>query len=454
MKRPAIFLFLLLFFSLSVFATPTPETSQRITVLMGPSAPTPSGFILPDYALAQFNKDFPNVEVVFNVTPTNVITEAMTTALAANDAPNVYMDYIGRVSTYIVPEYALDLRGYVRDLHLYYEGMLDAFTRGDAVLGLPGLGGAQGMAVNMDIMKEIGFTPRADWTIEDFLRMCELVKQKYSGEKWGTGMFAANQSGDYLINNWFAAVGAKFYAPGDYSRTTIATNGAKVYELFQTMARQGYIRADAAVQTDDDYVLDWANGKLGATAFFPAWLPPYFGVIAEQGNVSAEHLALLEKAKKANPDMSFTNLYQAGLVPYPFEVQFFPFPRTAGVDRVPTYTSIAAIVVHKTGTDADIWGARFAEYMNDGKSQSEQSSGGVLPNRRDAPMLSTDPLLLQVQSILAKNGAVDQGGSAAFFNATRVLHYPVLQKVLDLKITPEAAIKEYESALNRVLSDY
>ena len=58
--------------------------------------------------------------------------------------------------------------------------------------------------------------------------MAELVKQKYNGKKFATGMFAANQSGDYLLNNWFASFGVSFYKNGDYNNPVMAsTGGAK-----------------------------------------------------------------------------------------------------------------------------------------------------------------------------------------------------------------------------------
>ena len=38
-------------------------------------------------------------------------------------------------------------------------------------LGLPMTGSAQGMAINLDIMKEIGYTVPDNWTIDDFLKM-------------------------------------------------------------------------------------------------------------------------------------------------------------------------------------------------------------------------------------------------------------------------------------------
>ena len=278
MKRWILFL-VVLFIAGSVFGAGLQE-ERTITLLHGGN-PDLGGWTRYDDAAERMRADFPGVTVeMLQIDLSTGSALTMVALNAAGDTPNIYVDFIGRVSESLVSEFALPLNGYIRDLDQYVD--LSPYTRDGKVLGLPDVGGAQGMAVNMEIMREIGFTPTWDWTIEDFLKMAELVKQKYGGEKWATGMFAANQSGDYLINNWFASFGAEYYADG-YAITTIDKGGAKAYEFFQTLVRNGYIPPDAATLTDDDYVLQWARGELAATAFFPAWIKPYFDTVFSNG---------------------------------------------------------------------------------------------------------------------------------------------------------------------------
>jgi ABC-type glycerol-3-phosphate transport system substrate-binding protein len=372
-----------------------------------------------DYGVGKLAKDFPG----WKVTPllidlSNGSTMTMDALLAAGKSPNVLYDTLVRSSKYIVPAYALPLNGVVRDLNKYND--LAAYTRGGKVLALPAPGGAQGMCINLDIMDAIGYVVPDDWTIADFLEMAGKVKEKFGDKKWATGMFAANQSGDYLIQNWFPAFGVEFFKAGQYTISTVAkTGGAKVYEFFQTLAKEGYIPPNAATLNDDDYALQWFSSQLAATAFFPGWMDPYWKTGIEQKAIDK-----------------------------PFRVKYVPFPRGPGVKKSPTYSSNAAIVVRKTGAFADKVAARFAEYINDAWSQTEQTKGLVLPNRKDAKMLVDNESVAQVLDIVAKNGIYESGITTAKFPAIRTCQYPILQKVLTFKITPVEAAIAYEQAVN------
>ena len=419
MKRLFVFV-LLVMLAGAVFAEGAKEVPREITILTGANE------TLPEFALAleKFAADYPDVAVrVLRLDLSDGSTLTMDAQLAAGTTPNIYQDYIGRVSKYLVPEFALDLTGYLRDIDKYNAGVLGPYTRGGKLLGLPQPAGVQGFAVNLDIAEAVGFEVRDDWTVAEFFDLAERVKQHYGGTKYVTGLFAANQSGDYLVNNWFAAFGASHYKAGDYSRTTIAeTGGAKVYEFFQTLVRNGYVRDNSATLTDDDYVIHWASEEIAGGAFFQAWVKPYFDSVKSQGIGDG------------------------------FRYKFVPFPRAEGVERVPTYASMGAIVVHRTDTVQDEWAARLAEYLNDGESQTMMSMVDVVPNRSDARMLSSSDHVVQTAIIAQRNGIMDVGLTTPMFAATRPQHFPVLQKVLNLELTPDEAIAEYERRLNDALS--
>ena len=418
MKR-SITILLILLLSFSLFAD-----SKILTVLAAPPAKDIDGESNIEYATRMFNKDFPDVKVDYQfVNLGDGSTMTIDAMLAAGIPPNVYIDTLVRASKLIVPEYALPLDGKIRDLSKYNKDALDPFRRDGKLLALPQQGAPQGFCINLDIMDEIGYKVPDKWTVADFLKMAELVKQKYAGKKFATGMFAGNQSGDYLINNWFAAFGAKYYKPGDYSKTTIReTGGAKVYEFFQTLVKNGYVPPMSATLDDDVYAAEWAKGNYAATAFFAAWMEPYWKTAIEQGHIKA-----------------------------PFRVQYVPFPRGPGVKDVPTYSSYAAYVIHKTGTIADTWAARFVEYANDAYVQKWQATKKTFPNRSDVKVVYDDPAIMQILKIYQDGGLYDAGVTTAKFPATRPQHYPVLQKVLNLTISPSDAIAEYERRLNEAL---
>lgn len=387
------------------------------------TAPFGAGDKRPLYAIEKFNKDFPDVNVKhLLVDVTDGSTMSMDAMLAAGKAPNIYMDTLVRSSKYMTPAFALDLTKYVRDLKQYTD--LGPYTRNGKVYGLPTPGGAQGMAINLDIMAEIGYTVPDNWTIDDFLKMAALVKAKYKGKKYATGMFAANQSGDYLINNWFFAFGAKYYPSGDYSHSILSsTGGEKAYEFFQLLDKNGYIPSGSGMLNDDDYALSWSIGEFAATAFFAGWMDSYWKTAIEQGLIKA-----------------------------PFKVKYVPFPRASNVKTVPTYMANAAIVVHATGTEQDLWASRLAEYLNDATAQGLMAPLKNMVSRKDVKEKTDDIYLAQIDAIIKKGGILDVGLTSPKFSATRVVHFPILQKVLAGKLTPKEAIKAYEAKINEVMS--
>ena len=74
---------------------------------------------------------------------------------------------------------------------------------------------------------------------------------------------------------------------------------------------------------------------------------------------------------------------------------------------------------------------------------------GYVVDRKDVK-LSNDIHLQQVAKIVQENGIFDFGLSDRRFTERRALQYPILQQVLMLKTTPEAAIKKFQDALNSV----
>jgi len=279
------FLFVLLAVGIATvgFATPTvEETVTEITVLTTATYDTNEQF---RYAVDKFHEDYPDVAV--RTLALDLSTGSAMTMDALHEAdlrPNIYWDHPSRVSKYMIPGYALPLDDAIRGLDQYNDGILDPYRHDGVLYGIPEAGQANGMAINLDIMEEIGYTVPENWTVDDFLEMCELVKQFYGGEKWGTFMYAKTMSGDYMINTWWGAFGAKMFAPGDYSHTTIReTGGAKVHEFYQLLASNGYIPPGAATLADGESFGMWGEGKFAAVPFFPGWVETYQKIGVDRG---------------------------------------------------------------------------------------------------------------------------------------------------------------------------
>lgn len=418
MKKVFIFVLLVLI-SFYSFANGASEDQNTLTVLHGGDTifGDTSMFKL---AEEKFHRDYPNIKIVWNkLDLSDGSTLTMDAQIAAGTPPNVYIDSMVRASKYMVKEYAYPLNS-VRDLKAYNVGVLDQFYRDGNLMALPQPGGAQSICVNMDVLKELNYEIPKNWTIDDYLNLAELVKQKYGEKKYITMLFAANQSGDYLLHNWFEVFGAHYYLKANYDKATIAsTGGEKAYQFYQKLIKNGYVPPNAATLTDDDYALQWYSGNLVATTFFPSWVKPYFDTAKSQGMPT-------------------------------FNYKFVPFPR-ATKNGVPLYVNSAALVVHKTGTDIDKAAVRLVEYMNDAESQGLMAKyTGVLPNRKDAIYQPTDQGTLDVMFIAKAYGFYDAGVTDPRFTERRALQFPILQDLFNFKISPKEAIELYEKKLSSI----
>lgn len=427
MKRLLILLVAVLF-AVTAFAGAPAEEEAITEITFLANASVDSWDIA--WALNEFAKDYPDVTVtMIGLDITGGSTMTMDALLRAGMAPNLYRDWSGRVGKYLTPDFALPLDDYIRDLDAYYPSYLEAYTIDGQVLGLPSVASGQAMMINLDIMAEIGYEVPDNWTITEFLKMCKIVKNFYGGEKFGTGIYAANQSGDYIWSNWFPAFGAEFFADGDYSRSAIVdTGGEQVHAFFQDLVRNEFIPPHAGALRDYDIFTALGRGEIAALGFYPAWVETYQNVAAEFFNAKGEDYT-------------------------PFEYKFVSFPSVTG-ESVPSYISGGATVIRKTGTEADAMAARFLEYLNSATVQTMATAYQMTPNRSDAHILNPDPRVLEVVEVLNAGGVYDVGLTQEWFAAVRPQHFPVLQKVLALAIEPYDSIREYADRVNAVLAEW
>ncbi len=423
MKKPML-LFMILAIAASLFATgmvvETEDVIEEITILTGGTYETS---LVKKYAVDKFNEDYPEVTVRFLALDLSTgSTMSMTALQEANIPPNVYEDWNGRIAGFSIPGYALPLDDAVRGLDQFYDGVLDPYRTDGVLYAVPSPSQSNGMVINLDIMDEIGYTVPDNWTVLDFLEMCELVKRFYGGEKWGTFMYAKTMSGDYQINNWFGTFGAEFFAPGDYTRSTIReTGGAKVHAFFQTLMRNGYIPPDAATLGDGKSFNMWGDGVFAAAPFFPGWVYSYQDAGVSRGNER-------------------------------FRLEFVEMPTATG-DPVPTYSTGVSYMVVETGTAADAMAARLIEYLTDAGSHAIiTETSGIPSNRKDFIIASTDILQAQTGAITATNGTQDVGVFSPVYPAIRAQHTPILRRLLNFELTPEESILLYEEAVNEVLA--
>ena len=413
MKRISLLFAIIMMATSALYAAGVQEAPTSITVLTGTA--------LPDLVLSEFAVEYPGVEVEQLIVPANDMKTKMTALVAAGEAPDVYIDYMGRVAQYVDPAYALPLDH--PDFADYVPGALEPLTRDGNVLALHLQGAAQGLAVNMDLLETIG---QADfnfdgWSIMDFVDLMSHAKEQ---GKYGTGLFAGNQSGDYLYMNWFAAFGAEMYRAGDYTKTVInSPAGIKTLTFLKFMIDKGYAPANASVLVDDDYVLQWANGELLFAPFFASWIEPYFKTIEEQGGKR-------------------------------FEYKFVEYPHAKGVRAVPVFMSYAGAVASNSPDEARnkiinyfMWALNSPAVVT-----WRCETQGAVSNRKSVAY-SGDADYNAISAIVADNGLLDLGLAMPKYGEVRMEMFPRLQALYTGKESPAEALAKYEARVNEILSE-
>lgn len=122
---------------------PDPDAGERVTLRLahGWVGETPQAVAF-EPAIEQFQEDHPEIDLVVETAPGNGIGDLISTSMAANDEPDVFLHWgISRTSTYIDGGRIADLTELldadpeVRDL--YVDGSFRAASLGDGVYGLP-----------------------------------------------------------------------------------------------------------------------------------------------------------------------------------------------------------------------------------------------------------------------------------------------------------------------------
>ena len=352
-------------------------------------------------------------------------TMSMDALLAAGIPPDIYADFAGRVSKYMVPEYALDLKPYFKDMDDFVPSVLATTTRNGKVLAVPQPSWGVALAVNEDILAKAGYKIPADWTIDEFLKAAEAIKKNVPGA-YVTALFAKNQSSDQWWMPWFYAFGARVYNPGDYSKTVLnQPKAVAALRFFQTLVDNGYVPPNPE-SVDDDIALDlFARGKIAFLA------------------MQVAHTGAVDSAVKQ------------GLLDKPFSISFVAFPHAKGEKPTPAAAGPTLIVVHKSADEVrNKAAARLAWWLSNTEQQSVVTiATGSFPARISVGKpLANNPMWLQLAGVIEKNGVCDFGITTQTFSAVRAQMFPLLSEMYLGKLTPEAVLKQYETNVNAILS--
>lgn len=346
----------------------------------------------------------------------------MNALIAAGEIPDIYTDFLGRAGKYVTPTFAMALD---IDESEWYADQLEAYKRGGKLYALPQAAPGQAMVLNLTFLESIGYElPEgiADgWTIDEFLELCEAVKQAGVPDVYATGLFGANPSADYLWVNWFASFGVTSFFADEYTRTTAYDPAfLETWKFFKLLLDRGYVHPNAAMwSVSPDFLQAIGKGTMVAFGSRMGWPS---GMQANY-NKDGQH----------------------------YEWMAVPFPSVDG-SLVPTAAGPHIVIGHKTSDPLRAEIIAKLVYMIATYNQEAGAAYGSLPAMSTVKIPDVLPQGEDVVARLAlEAGILDVGMAVPRYMEIRSLGTTVLQKLLKGELTPEEAHREYADTITAII---
>lgn len=207
---------------------------------------------------ANYNEEFPDVEVNIETIPWANRDQKVLTALAANNGPDVFYAIPDQMPQYADVGMLLELDPYLKDGDLdgFVESSLVSTTWKDKKYGLPILQEAYTFFYNLDVVKEIGEDPaNLPTTWEEFDAWAAKAKEKdfYALSYLGGG------SMNGTIYPWIWQAGGDVVTE-DNKVLINSPESVKAFEYVNNMYQKGYIPEDSITSTTQDEI--WFGGKM------------------------------------------------------------------------------------------------------------------------------------------------------------------------------------------------
>ena len=344
--------------------------------------------------------------------------------LAAGNPPDVWLDATGYFPAYMNDNYALQLEKYL-DLSRYRPDLLALGTRNGHVYTVPLANIATGMAVNLDMLKQIGYTmpPLERWTTTEYLNLAQRLKV--------AGIPATIIQGKEGLNGWtdiwLYAHGAEFFRAGDYSRTTINSPEAVAgLTYIKTIIDRGYTPAPLE-HNDDDLVELFTTAKV-------------FSGMMQNGHITGWIPQQLAAGKLAKA----------------FDFTFVEFPHVPGRSHTPVSGYQAAAIAHKSNLESrnQLVASLLGEVVGmEAQWYWSTITGGFPTLMNFAPDIGTaaDPAYKAIAGLAATAGVYKQWPDGPQGQEVRRLWRSLSEQWLRGRLTSQALLSQFEAEANRIL---
>src|SRR3954451_256813 len=372
-------------------AAPTPAAcggGESIRLWLNGGDP-PDEFV--DYAVAEFKKIHPDVEVKFERQQWTGIVEKLTTALSSSDSPDVVELGNTQAQAFEAAGALEDLTAKKADLggDDLLQSLVEAGTYDGKFFGLPYYAGARVMIYRKDLFEKSGI--EIPTTVDEMLAAGEKLKADNAA--------TPNFSGIYLPGkNWFAALPHLWLAGGDIAKQE---DGKWVGQLSSDASVKGltqlqeFITKTSGAPKDGDDSKDYlafCNGEVGMMPA-PGWKPGQIinkddgcpdmeaniGVFAMPGDTAGttapaflggSNLAI--SAKSAHQDLAY-NLLKILASPG-YQKQF------AAQGTIPALKSLLADVSGSEGAVAQAKAALNSRFVPSSENWAAVEATNILPD--------------------------------------------------------------------------
>lgn len=377
--------------------------------------------------LGEFLQANPNIQVTYihrDVSQGSMTVDAL---MAKGTPPDVWLDAAGYFRNYLNADYALPIEQYM-DVSVYQEHLLAPYTRDGHVYAVPVSNVATGLAVNLDMLKDIGYTLPAqeDWTTEEFLRLAARLK----AAGYPATMIMTQQGLISWNIVWLYAFGAELFADGDYSKVAINSPEAVAgLEYMKKLVDEGFTPPYPNELTDDIAVDLFTTGKV-------------FSSMMQNGHT----------------DYWIPEQVKQGALDKPFDMTFIEFPHAPGRAHTPVYGYQTVVMAHRSD-DA----GRNAATMELFKTQvgSEYQTyvttlQGGFPTLKDfeIPNMGTaaKPSYKAIAALAPAAGLMDLGGMHPRAKEVMAAAKIPIQEFMDGEISAQELLDRWEADANKILA--
>lgn len=338
--------------------------------------------------------------------------------IAAGAEPDIYHDYLGRVSKYANGRYAAALDEILPEgtAEAYIPSFLDLMTKDGNLYGLPESAWAQCLVVNVTLLERVGMGDALDGglTMDEFMEASRLVSELGEGY-YGFVLFAATTAGDYWHLGFIPGFGAKLF-----DNNEIALGSQAGLEAMQWYADYPYAMPGPAGLDFSEMFGSIISGR----------------VLAQGG--SWGHLT------------AGTDAYEAGTIDAPFDVALTTYPSVDGVNQVPLALGPDGAMIFK-GHESPAAIRALMTLTGERSQRFRVAMEGRFSSLKALEGLRNDEGHAALSNLIAENGVFDLGLSLTEYTLVRGLIPPMFQAIYTGELSVEDAVARFVEEGNAAL---